>query len=468
MKNKVIFAWVALAVAGAGADQTLTHRAALTEGRAQNGRPGGEYAASSVQAQLRVDVKEGEGAVRFVRDNSDPYVLTKVYRLRHANPYAVRGYLLAAVSGVKSSASPVNVDALRFNDGQGVLRGSAEDYRFAADGKGESIDALVAKLDQPNIHTWSGKPRYVYYPKFQTAANLKEMLQNVGASGKDKEFANGIDMVQADAQLNALFFSTPHWSRTAIEDRLAEYDRPIPELRLTYRVIEVSSENDERLGNDFQSWKNAHAGEAFSAGFRARDGFSSTFAGGVENSGARRTQFYNLSPKWGTRYLDFLSATGRAKTVTEGTLLAQNGTTAKVVSENGLFTVAADKSAPVNGFRFELEVTPVIGLKAADVPVKVVSTSLIGWNSDGTPRLANSEVKTEVSVGLDGKDFAIGGVTRSETVTSDAGVPLLKDIPWAGRLFSNASEGVRKSELVVLVTASYSAPDDAYRYAQNK
>ena len=68
MKNKVIFAWVALAVAGAGADQTLTHRAALTEGRAQNGRPGGEYAASSVQAQLRVDVKEGEGAVRFVRD----------------------------------------------------------------------------------------------------------------------------------------------------------------------------------------------------------------------------------------------------------------------------------------------------------------------------------------------------------------------------------------------------------------
>ena len=466
-KNSILIAG-ALAATGLFADQTITHKAALTSGRDKNVNPSGEYAASSVQAQLRVDVKEADGAVRFIRDNSDPYVLTKVYRLKNADPYAVRGYLLTAVTGVKTSISPVNVDAVRFNDGKGLLLVSAEDYRFLPGGKGESIDEIVAGLDQPNLHTWSGKPRYVYYPKFQTAANLKEMLVNVGGSVKDKEFSNGIDMIQVDAQLNALFFSTPHWSRTAIEDRLAEYDQPIPELRLTYRVVEVSSENDERLGADLQSWKSANAASALSAGFRSRDNFASTFEGGVEKVGSRKTQFVNLSPKWSTRYLDFLSSTGRAKTVTEGVLVAQNGSTAKVVSESGLFSVADGTQGQANGFKFELEATPVIGLKAAELPVKIVSTSLTGWNTDGTPRLAKSEVKTDISVGLDGKDFAVGGITRSETVKSKTGVPLLKDIPWVGSVFSNESEGVKKSELVVLVTASYSSPVDAYSFEEKR
>ena len=51
---------------------------------------------------------------------------------------------------------------------------------------------------------------------------------------------------------------------------------------------------------------------------------------------------------------------------------------------------------------------------------------------------------------------------------SDAGVPFLKDIPWLGRAFSNESEGVKKSELVVLVSAAYSSPVDAYAYAGGK
>lgn len=465
MKDKIIFAIAALAAAGTFADETVVHKAALSEPRDRNVNQSGEYAPSSVQTQLRVDVKEADGAVRFIRDNSDPYVLTKVYRLKNADPYAVRGYLLTAVTGVKTSTSPVSVDAIRFNDGKGILLVSAEDYRFLPDGGGESIDEIVEKLDQPGLHTWSGKPRYVYYPKFQTAANLREMLVNVGGSFKDREFANGIDMIQVDAPLNALFFSTPHWSRTAIEDRLAEYDRPIPELRLTYKVIEVSSENDERIGADFQTWKKENASLALSAGYRPRDNFATTFEGGIERTDTRRTRFVNLSPKWSTRYLDFLSATGRARTVTDGVIVAQNGQTARVVSESGLFRVADGADVKGDGFRFELETTPTIGLKAAEVPITIVSTSLSGWDTDGKPRLAKSETRTVVSVGLDGQDFAVGGVTRSEAVRSSGGVPVLKSLPWVGRVFATESESVKTSELVVLVTAEYSAPADAYVYA---
>ena len=65
--------------------------------KADVNRPSAGYGDSTVQTQLRVDVKESEGAIRFVRSNTDPYVLTKLYTLKHAEPYALRGYLLGVV-----------------------------------------------------------------------------------------------------------------------------------------------------------------------------------------------------------------------------------------------------------------------------------------------------------------------------------------------------------------------------------
>ena len=113
--------------------------------------PSAGYGSSTVQTQLRVDVKESEGAVRFVRTNTDPFVITKLYTLKHAEPYALRGYLLSVVQGVKILGNPVSVDAVKFNDGRSVLLVSAEDYRFENAGNGESIDEIIERLDQPGI-----------------------------------------------------------------------------------------------------------------------------------------------------------------------------------------------------------------------------------------------------------------------------------------------------------------------------
>ena len=83
-----------------------------------------------MQAQLRINVKDSEQAIRFVRTNSDPVVVTKLYALKHAEPYALRGYLLSVVQGTTVTGNPVQVDAVKFNDGRGVLLVSGEEYRF--------------------------------------------------------------------------------------------------------------------------------------------------------------------------------------------------------------------------------------------------------------------------------------------------------------------------------------------------
>ena len=56
-----------------------------------NNNPTDGYGSSTVQTQIRVDLKETDEAVHFVRGNTDPFVITKLYELKNANPYAIRG-----------------------------------------------------------------------------------------------------------------------------------------------------------------------------------------------------------------------------------------------------------------------------------------------------------------------------------------------------------------------------------------
>ena len=94
-----------------------------------NGTTGG-YAPSNVQAQLKIDVKDSTKEVKVIRDNSDPFVITKPYTLKNADPYAVRSYLEAAVGARSISANPAQVMAVKMADGTGVVLVSAEEYRF--------------------------------------------------------------------------------------------------------------------------------------------------------------------------------------------------------------------------------------------------------------------------------------------------------------------------------------------------
>ena len=461
--------------------------------KADNNGPTKDYGSSTVQTQLRVDVKDTDEAIRFVRGNTDPFVITKLYELKYGEPYAIRGYMLPVVNGTKVYTSPVQVDAVKFNDGRGVLLVSAEDYRFENHGNGESIDEIVEKLDQAGIGYVSGRPKFIYFPKVNAAANLKQMVMNVGATGYDIEFSHGVDRLVVDGGLNALFVAAPYWSWNHIKEQLESYDKPMPEIRLSYELYEVSTENDDKLGVDFQSWKNNDGVDFFSVGGRYRNNWARTFAGGIEGSHSSRTDFFNFNPKWNSKYFDFLTSTGRAKVVTQGVITAKNRRKSEITVGSGLFyeeeepiedtsindgivingkpKLPAGADLPLEhgnrqntkasqGFKFSLEITPIVTGKASILPVKVSGVSLLGWNSDGTPRLSESKFETEIHLGYEARDFVIGGIKRKQIVRSVSGIPLLKDIPVLGWAFSTESESARETELVLSVHAELATPFD--------
>ncbi len=315
-------------------------------------------AASQVQTHLRLELKDDVKEVHFVNTNNDPYVYTKVYFLKNADPYELRPYLLGAVGGYWSNSNtydstqfqgrrindnPTKVDCIKYMDGVGALVVSAEDYRFTKSGaeNAMSIDEIVSILDQTQITSSSAQTFALYFPKYQTAADLAVPVKRVGMNGNDTanyasqwELEQGKDRVRIDTYLNALLFYTPAYSIKQYQMMLEQYDKPNPEVLVNYTVYEYDNEIDSQVGNDFQAWKNGPGTDLFSVAGRFTNGWDINSTNIARNNGisSNSAKYMNFNPKWNTKYLDLLASKSYAKVVTSGSLSLYNNKVGTIAS----------------------------------------------------------------------------------------------------------------------------------------
>ena len=533
------------------------------------------YDGTRVEAQLLVNVQDKTKVVHFIRDNNDPRVVTKTYLLKHVDPYEIRDYLrqmvqskrvgntslqqqypLNAVNGGNGTpgtnagigtaaaatvaatvSSPVlttpptaqpgynptlqlgsntAVECLKYVDGTSLLIVSAEEYRFKDHENGMGLDSIIQFMDRPQMGANYGTQIFFYLPKFVPAKNLVNLIQNVGMNISDvTELWQGQDLVTSDPDLNWLIFDVSNYSCDNIAALLAKYDVPIPQVRLKISVLEVYDENDDKMGIDFQNWKNNEGADFFSAGGRMRNNWSALYSGGMAKAfGSERTSFYNFNPKWNSRYLDFLASSGKAKVVHSGELLIRNNTPAKLDRTTQIFYIDTSKPYPnaldlpdtgvgpyellsaligeirqktgavadtvahgnypvgkgnqqittaSSGYGFTMTVTNAsVNLAETSFQVTLNNTSLIGFQSNGQPRISSpSVVSLQVSLPYGRDSFVIGGLRKQEKVESSTGIPWLADIPILGYLFATKSNSVKHSELVVLAQCEWASPKDA-------
>ena len=539
-----------------------------------NVEPTQAYGETNVQAELKIEVDKNTEKVHFIRDNSDPFVLTKAYVLKHAQAYELRPYIKSLATSNKVKENTTGVDCIVYNDGTNILLVSAEDYRFETNEDGMGIDDIIKFLDRPKITSSSGSKDLFYYPIYRSAEQLAEMVSNVGAvTNHDKlEFyGQGQDRLYADKELNMLYCFIPAYSQKNILETLKKYDKPLPMARIKYTVYELYAENDGKLGLDFQAWKNNQGADVFQAGLNYRNNWSATWDGGMTNNKNNSTKFLNFNPKWNTRYLDFLVTKGKGRIFTAGSILVRNGKKAEIERKTGIFTVKSEdnektfvmnqyqvlnyagtgsitdlkaynkdnkpiniegsgsanvlvlrspylegsansdvykivlenivgevyftedgekisssgiyathliginswnddveqrytskskifKTETADGFGFEMNITPRINTTASTFKVDIKNTSLIGWNSDGSPRLSNSSVNTKIQVSNNKNKFVIGGIGKSTVVRSVSGLPFLRKLPVLGFIFGSESESTKKSRLVVVAEVEKVAP----------
>ncbi len=500
----------------------------------------GGYDSTVVHARINVGIDESTEKIHFIRDNNDPRVVTKAYRLKNIDAYEFRDYIRQMVQAKRvgntsleqnypgnttnpdvatlSSVVPTTpvtsqptynpalqlgsntaVECLKYVDGTGLLIISAEEYRFKDNEHGWGFDRIVEFMDRPQMGANLGTQVFFYIPKFVPSRNLLPLIQNVGMNVFDvTEIWQGQDLVAYDSDLNWLIFDTTNYSMTNIEKMLEKYDVPIPQVKLKLTVYEVYSENDEKLGLDFQAWKNNDGMDFFSGGARFRDNWQAVYGGNLEQNNFNRTAFYNFNPKWNTRYIDFLVSKGHAKVTHTGELSIRNNTPATFARTTQIFymdksetssgaavvpdegvgayellsaiinSVAGASDFPIGkanlenttkstNYGFTMQVNNAsVNLLETRFDVTLTNTSLIGFESSGVPRISpDNTINVTVSLPHGSNTFVIGGLKKQEEVKSDSGIPLLKDIPLLGYLFSSKSTSIKSSDLIIVGECSY-------------
>ncbi len=287
---------------------------------------------SQIQTQLWVQVKDDTKNVKLISTNTNANVITKTYVLKNADPYEMLPYFQTAVKAQRTANNTSKVECMKFNDGTGVLIVSAEEYRFGKQVQGMGFDEILEALDRPGVTASSGTVGYAYFPKYVSADWLYNALQNVGMNQSgSKELQGGKDKIIVDKGLNALFIYVPSYQVKNINEMIKQYDTPVSELNVKYTIYELDSELDGSIGVDFQAWKNGPGSEFLN--LSSRFGKQWDFANNIVAyplNGKSHTQFINFSPKWNSKYLDFLMSKSKASIVTSGNMSIMNNQDARV------------------------------------------------------------------------------------------------------------------------------------------
>jgi len=100
-------------------------------------------------------------------------------------------------------------------------------------------------------------------------------------------------------------------------------------------------------------------------------------------------------------------------------------------------------------------VTPRVnsgGLVTLDIAQEVSDVAPAATNSvSGSPTFNDQTFRTRVAV-QDGQTVGMAGLIRDNVSAVNSGIPLIKDLPVVGTLFSNQDNSRKRTELLVLIT----------------
>lgn len=156
--------------------------------------------------------------------------------------------------------------------------------------------------------------------------------------------------------------------------------------------------------------------------------------------------------------LDALKERGRLRTLSTPTLLAMEDQTAEtqVGTRLGYSVTTTINQVTTESIEFLetgiiLKVTPSVddhGMINLEIHPEVSDGSV---SDDGIPSKTTTQITTNMLV-ADGQTVFLGGLIKRNITESNEGVPLLSDVPIMGNLFSNKSERMGSTEIVVLIT----------------
>lgn len=234
-----------------------------------------------------------------------------------------------------------------------------------------------------------------------------------------------------------------------VEKIIKELDYRPQQILIEARILEITLDESESFGVE---WSKI---------FQSGDGLAGTRGLSEGTSGL----FVEILDEKLNFLLDALSADGRTKTLSTPKLLTLENETSSVIVGNRLGyvnTVTINQVTTENTEFLEsgviLEVTPSVGPDGR-IMLKIHPEISTGTINNGIPSQDTTSVDTQLLVNSGSTSF-IGGLIKRQSFYDEAGVPILRKIPFAGRLFSRLEERALNTEVIVLITPTIVEPNN--------
>lgn len=226
---------------------------------------------------------------------------------------------------------------------------------------------------------------------------------------------------------------------TKIEAILAEIDKEPRQILIEAKILDISLTDDDEFGINW-----------------TKTTTESTFGVSGLNAPATGAFFTLLNDNIDLK-LNALSKKGRTRTLSTPKLLALENQEASVIigKQLGFKTTTTINQVTTETVEFIdsgiiLTVTPSID-NSGRILLNIHPEVSDGVLEAGIPQLTTTSVTTQL-LAEDGQAVFIGGLIKNTLSEVTEGIPILGDIPFIGRIFSNDSDKRNNTETVVIIT----------------
>src|SRR6056297_1325269 len=270
------------------------------------------------------------------------------------------------------------------------------------------------------------------------------------------------------------------------EEAIRQLDRPRPQVRITALIYDVSIEEVERLGINWNVSPHSSGitGLLNSEEFlfrNAADATTNFFADQtLASAGAANLAIRSINDRATiSALLHALDNSGESKLLADPSITVGDRHEAEInivqrVPIIAIEPAAENSVAVVAQVQFEdagvkLKVKPRIGPDGTiEMQVAPEFSVVVGFTEEGNfPIIDSRNATTTLRVG-NGQVFALGGLRQKNVVENVSGVPYLKDFKYLGKLFRSHDTTVRESELIVFLKPGLVTPFDHVNLRQQR
>ncbi len=432
----------------------------------------GSWKADNAVEKIKGNVQR----IRFVEDDAQNYMVSKVYELKHQKANDIVPFILGSI---KRYAKNGSADRINYSAGNKQFVAVSCPVPLMP-----YIDDMIAKLDRDvkgkdgSGIDGTGIIRSVYTPQYRGTEKMMEIMIKAGIPSNATEGANQDAVVAFDSATNRIYWKDSIRKDEDMKKYLAWLDRTVPQFNISLNIYEIRESDLLDLGIDYLAWKNGPGLNLLDVGAKYMESTALTNAFGPYG-------FFMFAPSFDMSFIRLLQQDGKARLATSAKLTISTGNNASLAfSPNYQNLMKDDKFASSvvtsENDRFVLAVTnPVISLTgetdkngllkyspkdyAEQIGVLNFAYSLamknvVERNNHGDELYEESVNESAVTIQT-GCERMLSRWTREEDVEQTIGVPFLCEVPVLKYIFGTTTHNKEKHFYFLSVRAELLHPD---------